>query len=397
MLDMMTKLSIDSHGFFHNEYPSLVHLPNHLEFLPSTGSNWSAGSWINLIQIFTESLRLVFCVDRKSLEKHQVRIEFTADGEMKTVNVIDEDDNKPTVKWSDKFTKNLLNHNKTPNKARNNTRNPGLSRSANITTNQLNGGTNHNDEAVLNIPTVATPRIIKPKTRAIPRGWKSMVDIESESSELPPFVKTLKSSSDTTNSPADTGQCSRHPLGDHKSTPNSPGVESTLTKTPAKLRTPVITFQTHQSPSSVSDSQHLQSDKTPIKVGAFHTGIVTKSEIPTLTNQQVDSGAATPQRPKPTFNVSVFKKPASELVPQRPSSPEEVQKITRTVTRVRKPRATVSRAKTDKKESGSAKKAKKTEEQPESQNSSSNTLVSLRKVPISCQVLSSLPIWGCWK
>ena len=234
--------------------------------------------------------------------------------------------------------------------------------------------TEHSDagsptHAVNTASSFATPRIIKPKARVVPRGWKSMVSDESPQeststtkkdkqspmkswkspADCPLAVKSSESPNDRLDLSGNDGEHNGLPKVDYQTTPSSFSI------TPPAQQT--VKRENHQKHSP----QILKSDQS-VKP---ETLIRNFQNVATPTSCQPHGAAAvgTPQCNVPAFSVSVFKKPASELTPARPRSPEEeqIQKVTKTVTRVRKPRAPVSRGKSSKKDGGSTTIVKNTD------------------------------------
>ena len=239
----------------------------------------------------------------------------------------------------------------------------------------MNSVTEHSDagsltHAVNTAPSFATPRIIKPKARAVPRGWKSMVSDESphaststtqkdqqsptkswkSPADCPLVVKSSESPNDRFDLSGNDGEYNGLPKVDYQTTPSSFNITSPAQQT--------VKRQNHQkqSPPILKSDQSVKPESASIRT---FQNVVT----PTSCRPHGAAAAGTPQCNVPAFSVSVFKKPASQLTPALPSSPEEeqIQKVTKTVTRVRKPRAPVSRAKSSKKDGGSTTIVKNTD------------------------------------
>ena len=239
----------------------------------------------------------------------------------------------------------------------------------------MNSVTEHSDagsltHAVNTAPSFATPRIIKPKARAVPRGWKSMVSDESphdststtqkdqqspmkswkSPADCPLVVKSSESPNDRLDLSGNDGDYNGLPKVDYQITPSSFNITSPAQQT--------VKRENHQKQSPPILKSHPSVKPETAFIRTFQN-IVT----PTSCQPRGTATAGTPRRNVPAYRVSVFKKPASQLTPARPSSPEEeqIQKVSKTVTRVRKPRAPVSRAKSSQKDGGSAAKVKNTD------------------------------------
>ena len=266
----------------------------------------------------------------------------------------------------------------------------------------MNSVTEHSDagsltHAVNTASSFATPRIIKPKARAVPRGWKSMVSDESphdststtqkdqqspmkswkSPADCPLAVKSSESPNDRLDLSGNDGEHNGLPKIDYQTTPSSFSI------TPPAQQT--VKRENHQKQSPPILKSH-PSVKPETLIRTFQN-----VATPTSCQPRGTAAAGTPQRNVPAFSVSVFKKPASELTPALPSSPEEeqIQKVTKTVTRVRKPRAPVSRAKSSKKDGGSTTKVKNTDPTA-SEDLSKSQAVSKCKIRIGLKSIAIL-------
>lgn len=268
-------------------------------------------------------------------------MEFTANGDLKTVNIVDVCDEKPVEKWTEKLTKRLTCQNKTPvSKSR---RNSNLMKHRTSTSvSETDTADNYSTSYLTQSTTPITPAVTRrPRVRTFPKGWKSVLDGDSPAAD--------KRNSFDDESPVSCAKSSSHEGDSHESHLPRISYDCNLDKSSRPQspnffsKTPVKSTDTDLMEARCSDTHNKHNAETIKSHKPSTSSIPLNIPSPAVTTSVPirPSQTAHYSQNRPVMSVPVFKKAATDLA-QLPREVEEedesVKRVAKIVTKVRNQR-----------------------------------------------------------